>query len=334
MLTSSKTERSPATMQILMIALHYHDYTQAIADEFRLAGHSVKVHDIMPRSTAMKALRVVAPQMWQDRVDAHHQAILAAERGTSYDMVFFLQVHQMAVGLLDEFRTAFASARFVLYNWDSIKNHDYRPHLDRFDQALTFDPVDARAHNIEYLPLFCVRRLQALFGRGQDRPGIYFIGNVVKPARYEALHAFRTYCADKGVALQSFAACTPPVRLALLRQGIIPSGLSSGEISARDFEAMVTSCSTVFDFANHQQSGFTMRIFENLCMGKKIVSNNDRLLSEGFYSPDRIMTYTGLDFGGIAEFVDLPIAEPERRFEEYGIQKFADHLLSGRGHAF
>jgi hypothetical protein len=320
-------------MRILMIALHYHDYTHAIADEFRLAGHSVSLHDIMPRSTAMKALRVLAPQMWQDRVHAHHQAILDAERDNSYDMVFFLQVHQMALGLLDEFRSTFASARFLLYNWDSTANHDYRPHLDRFDQALTFDPVDARALNIGYLPLFCVRRLQALFGRGQDRPGLYFIGNVVKPARYEALDAFRRYCAGKDLALATFAACTPPVRLAMVRQGIIPSGLASGEISKADFEIMVTNCSTVFDFANHQQSGFTMRIFENLCMGKKIVSNNPLLLTEGFYSPDRIHTYSDLDFEGIAEFVAVPLAEPTRRFEEYGVEAFAGHLLTGRGHA-
>lgn len=319
-------------MNILLIALHYHDYTNQIAAELRGLGHHVSVHDIQPRDLVMKTMRITAPKRWQARLDAHHANILAAERGRPYDVVLFIQVHQMSADNLALFRREFGTAKFILYNWDSVANHDFRPHLGAFDSVATFDPGDARRYGLVHLPLFCVRDFQTLARREQDRHGVYFVGNIVNTARYEAVSAFRDYCDQSGVHLQMHLACTPVVQSRLLRARQFPRGVSLRAIARTRFIDMIETSTAVFDFANHRQTGYTMRVIENLCAGKKIITNNPRIAFEPFYSPDRIHVFQGLDFSGVAEFLAQPLVRPDENFSDFHLQNFLVRLLEGRGH--
>lgn len=321
-------------MNILIVALHYHDYTQRIIDEITALGHTVSVHDIMPRSLRMKAARVLQPALWQRWLDAHHEAILAAERGRVYDMVLFIQVHQLSQPNLAAFRETFADARFVLYNWDSIANHDYLGHVRAFDDVFTFDPDDARQHGFRYLPLFCTRDFQRPDRAVQQSRRVYFVGNIVNPRRYAALAAFRAYTARHGIVLDDYAACTPPAFINLLRAGLRPQRIKFESIAPAALARMVGTASATFDYANHHQSGYTMRVIENLCAGKKIITNNARVQNEWFYSPDRFFIFDRLEFDGVDAFLDVPLSDPNADFPEFHVQTFVGNLLDGRGHAF
>lgn len=320
-------------MNILLIGLHYHDYTTAIAAELRELGHDVRLHDIQPRNLLMKTLRVAAPGIWQRLLDAHHRRILRSERGTPTDLVLFIQAHQISQGNLQDFRSAFPDARFALYNWDSIANHDFLDRARFFDTIQTFDAADAARHGFVYLPLFASREFQDVPNRVVDPRSVYFVGNIVNPARYRALDAFRAFCGRHDISLRLYMACTPLVRRWLRQQGIAAQGLSSGSIEPAEFRDMLETSNAVFDFANHAQSGYTMRIFENLCAGKKIITNNPRIAREEFYSPDRILVMEDGEHDAIPSFLDLPLADKSRQFPAYHIQAFAEHLASGTGHS-
>ena len=320
-------------MNILLIALHYHDYTLNIASELRSLGHQVKVHDIMPRTFFMKSLRIVSTASWQKALDKHHEHIVELERENSYDLVLFIQVHQISHANMARFIEAFPASRFALYNWDSISNHDYRPYLSYFDDVSTFDPEDAKTHGLHYLPLFASREFQGLERRDQAKRAVYFVGNIVNPARYGAFDAFRDYCKREAISLQAFMVCTPPVWVKMFRAGYKPHGLAARPIEKAHFVEMVETSVAVFDFSNHAQTGYTMRIFENLCSGKKIITNNGRILAETFYSPDRIHVFNETDYSGVKAFLELPLADEEETFPAYHIQSFVRHLVDGTSHA-
>ena len=320
-------------MKILMIALHYHGYTEAIAEELRLLGHEVRLHDLQPRDLVMRALRVTAPKLWQARLNKHHSTILKAERGWAADLVLFIQAHQMSHTNFERFRIAFPSARFALYNWDSLANHDYLDKAQYFDTIQTFDPDDAERHGFLYLPLFASRQFQDVPNRVKNRRSVYFVGNIVNPKRYTALDNFRRFCADHEISFRLYMACTPVVRRKLARQKISASGLAHGSIDVAEFRDMLETSHAVFDFANHAQSGYTMRIFENLCGGKKIITNNRRIERETFFSPDRILVLPNDgQYESVPDFLDIPIEHPQERFSHYTIQAFAVHLTDGTGH--
>lgn len=313
--------------KILLIGLPYHHYTAEIIAAMRAQGHEVVFHDIQPRDLLMKTLRVTARSTYQRRLDAHHLRILAVERGKRYDMVMFIQVHQMAQGTLAALKRDQPDAEFVLYNWDSISNHDYRPHLHAFDRAYTFDPQDARAQGIGYLPLFCIPAFQRLQKREQQRKVIYFVGNIVSVQRYRAIQAFKRFCQREGITFNSYLACTPYVMTWLLRGGHWPSDVSMQSIDHRRFIDMIETATAVFDFANHQQSGYTMRTMENLCAGKKIITGNPGIKNEPFYSDDRILVFDGLDFSGVKAFLDQPLNAPDADFPEFHLSSFVARLV-------
>ena len=314
------------TKKILLIGLPYHNYTAAIVDELRVQGHEISFHDIQPRDLLMKTLRVAARSWYRRRIDDHHRRILAAERGKRYDMVLFIQVHQMALPILETLKRDQSGAEFVLYNWDSISNHDYRAYLPLFDRVYTFDPQDAQAQGIGYLPLFCIRSFLGLARREQRHKAIYFVGNIVSIQRYRAVQAFKTYCQQQGIVFHSFLACTPYVMTLLLRAGHWPSDVSIRSIAHARFIDMIETSVAVFDFANHKQSGYTMRTIENLCAGKKIITGNPGIKTESFYTDDRILVFDGLDFSAVKTFLDRPLLEPEASFPQFHLPNFVGRL--------
>lgn len=96
------------------------------------------------------------------------------------------------------------------------------------------------------------------------------------------------------------------------------------------FIDMIETSVAVFDFANHQQSGYTMRTMENLCAGKKIITGNHHIVNEPFYSPDRILVFDGFDFSGVRAFLDTPLRDSDARYGLYHVASFARQLLKSR----
>ncbi|WP_180901250.1 CgeB family protein [Martelella soudanensis] len=314
-------------MKILFVALDYHDYTQKIIAEMQSLGGEVTYVDILPRSTFYKVFRTLTPARYASFLRRHHARALKQAAQQRFDRVVFLQAHQVDLPLLGELRASQPGVPFVLYNWDSLSTHDYRPQAAFFDHVFTFDGDDAEANGFRYLPLFGTRQMQALRRDRTRARNVYTVGNIVNPKRYHAIIAFQAYCRSEGIDFKAFMKITPVVYFRMLRTGILPRGVSFRSITSRQFHDMMEQSVAVFDFANHQQSGHTMRTIENLCSGKKIITNNASVLNEPFFSEDRFLIFQDFDFSRVSAFLDVPLANPDARFEEYGIEAFTRQLL-------
>lgn len=313
--------------KILLIGLDYHNYTKEIIRELTELGHEVTYRDIQPRDFLTKTIRIIVPRLYKKRLERAHLAILDSEAGKQYELVLFIQAHQMDTSTLQRLKTSLPQAEFVLYNWDSLSNHDYRPQLPFFDRAYTFDSFDAKQLGIKYLPLFCIKAFQNLNKRNQETQKIYFVGNIVSVQRYEAIQAFKHYCKKEQIDFNCYLACTPFVLWRLLLNGHRPWDVKLRSITQSNFIDMIETSTTVFDFANHKQSGYTMRTIENLCAGKKIITANPLIKSDYFYTADRIHVFQDMNFSGIREFLNLPLQDPYQKFEEFHLHNFVKALL-------
>jgi hypothetical protein len=325
--TLGQQAQSSETKRLLLIGLRYHAYTSGIAAEFEQMGFAVTYHEVQPRSLLFQLARRLWPSLYRRMLDHHHRAIIAAEQNRQYDFVVFIQAHQVSIENLQTLRRQHAGARFVLYNWDSIYTHDYRPVMHVFDRVFTFDKADASALGIGYLPLFCLRSLQAMRTVPPSQGAVYCIGNVATAPRYLAVRAFAAYCRANGIPFYTHMTCSVYAFYLLLRQGIFPRGVTFLPISRKRAHDMIARSVAVFDFANHRQSGYTMRLIENLCMDRKIITNNENVLQEAFYSPDRIYTYRDLDFSGVKAFLARKLEGGVDAIEAYHIQNFVRRLI-------
>jgi len=314
-------------MRILFFGLNYHDYTRNIIDEMRAVVGDVTYVDIQPRSLFFKVLRTAGRRFYDRYLDVHHASAISKSKFVAYDKVVFLQAHQISLKNLSKLRAVQPNAEFTLYNWDSLSNHDYRQRVKFFDRVLTFDPVDARENGFGYLPLFCSRFMQGLRRDRVEPASLLMVGNIVKPGRYAAVESFRRYCAEHRLKFKQHLKVSPVVWFNLIRGGIYPREVSFRSIDKAGFCDLIETTSATFDFANHAQSGQTMRMMENLCLGKKIVTNNTWVKQEPFYSPDRIHVFNGLDFSGVADFLNGDLVDNDAVFSEYHIQSFVQQLL-------
>ena len=90
---------------------------------------------------------------------------------------------------------------------------------------------------------------------------------------------------------------------------------------------MLEKSRATFDFANHKQSGYTMRLIENMCAGRKIITENPRILNEPFYREDRFLLVDGYDFSAVPAFLERPITS-ELDVHAFHVDNWAARLIS------
>jgi hypothetical protein len=315
--------------RILFIGIRYYSYTDRIIEEMRAQGHLVDYHAIERVDPLSKTFKRYGPAGYARSLSAYHRRLIEAAGATRYDFVLLLQAHHFTRANLQALRQSQPQARFLLYNWDSLTTHDYSPHLDLFEASATFDPDDAARLGIHYLPLFALPEYFDV-ARSTDAAvyDLYFVGSVHSMARYEAVRRLSEYCRANRLRLKLYLHCSPPRFLGLLGRGKLMKGMTLRSVGTEAIVAMMQASRAVFDFSNHRQSGYTMRLVENMCAGKKVVTANQHIAGEPFFSEDRFLVLgSDLDFSGLKAFIDRPLAN-ERDFSSFSLASWTSRLLS------
>jgi hypothetical protein len=177
--------------------------------------------------------------------------------------------------------------------WDSVANVvNTEQKLPYFDKVLSFDPVDCKKfERFAYRPLFFLDKYcDAKPSRSSNR--LFFVGtlNGDRPKIISSLALLLSgvIVFDYWLFVRSrvelfFRQIFERELRNLDHSRLIFAPMSSKEISDRYEE-----CSAVLDIEHPKQTGLTMRTFEVIASGRKLVTTNINILSQDFYEPDRI----------------------------------------------
>ena len=313
--------------KILFVGINYHGYTEAIADELRAQfGCNLNYVDIQPRAFLWNLIKIVVPKIFRLFLNLYHKQHFRRAALVQYDYVLFLQAHQVEDSNLEFLRLSQPKAVFILYNWDSLANHDYLLKRMCFDRILTFDPCDAKEHNFEYLPLFCTRELQA-YKKNQSKD-IFMIGNIVNLRRVDAVREFKRFCVSEGISFHTHLRISALILTRLIRQKYTLENLSMRNASRRRVKSLYEQASVAFDWANHEQSGLTMRAAEALGTGKKLITNCSYLRDSKYSRRGQVLIINeSFDFSEVKNFVNKsPLSyAPD---EYFYIQSFISTLMN------
>ncbi|MES2495406.1 MAG: hypothetical protein V4618_04795 [Pseudomonadota bacterium] len=313
--------------KLLFIGINYYAYVGRLRDAFEQAGYDVDYREIEPVDFLSKTRKKFMPSMYWRRLADYHNRIIDEAADTQYDIVLFIQVHHFAPAQIDRLRSSQRNATFVLYNWDSLTTHDYRPWLGYFDKVSTFDPADAEALDVNYLPLFA---LDDYFEADQRRTkdfDLYFVGAIGTFYRFDALAKLSSYCHDRDIRVFFHLKCSPLMMIRLLLSGRRLPGMTFRSLGFAGIIDLIERSRCVFDFANHRQSGYTMRLIENMCAGLKVVTENPRVEGEDFYRADRFLVLKDVDFKNLQSFIERPITS-HLDTEQFRIGSWVSKLLS------
>jgi hypothetical protein len=266
---------------VLLICPEFHHYNNSIINAMTGAGAQVyyiptieeKLNDLFK----VKSLKVIG--------DYYHEQL---KKYHNYDITLLFQIRGENID--PELYAPFIQkgTRLVMYQWDSIENHDYTGLLPYFNKAFSFDRVDCEKYSsLRYLSNF--HEIKPV----KQEEEIYDLFNVAGFAywRYKLINNF--YALSKKNSLTTFIRLKLPLKtyLKFYATGHYtnPRLLTIKGVNKADYIKKLSQSKVVIDTPSPTQNGLTMRTIEALAANKKLITTNKQIEQEPFYSPNKIL---------------------------------------------
>lgn len=287
------TDPSLAGARILLIAPRFFGYDEAIAAELRRQGaHVVSLPDRPLLSPWYHAAARFAPGPISRATERLYRRRLKDLGPEPYDRVLVVNGQTVTPRLIRDLRQAHPAADFVYYLWDSLANRPGALALAAlFDRAYTFEPKTAMQHGLRFRPLF-------------------FDGSSAQPDMIESefdISFIGTAHTDRHVVIERLdAALAPgvrrlwylyiPARWVLAAYRLTNAHFRRARAGRFRFAPLPRAESqrifersrAILDIEHAKQIGLTIRTFETLGAGKKLVTTNPAIVDYAFYDPEVI----------------------------------------------
>ena len=322
---------------ILFICRKYFGYEKEIISTLEILGANVDhLIDVPFDSTLLKAIIRVIPNIANNRAASIYKKQLRNLGINNYDFIFIIIGETISERFLNSLKKNNPDAKLILFIWDSIKNNrrNLVPKFKIYDKVLSFQKEDAKKYNILFSPLFFITSFSAIerqipedfefdlsfFGTAHaDRPKIVQnliqnLPSIVKFHSYLFLHSrwlFRLY---KLIYSPYF--------------GIKEENINYQRVT-KDYIAEVYSKSkAVLDIQHPKQTGLTIRTFEVLASGRKLITTNSDIVNYEFYSADRILIIDRKNPIISTDFLFKEIAPISNEFlEKYSLKSWLFEVL-------
>jgi hypothetical protein len=273
------------TNKILLIAPRYFNYHNIISEALQQKGYIVDF--IEDKNSGFFYTMSMKFTYLRDKFKENHKnKILNKLKEDNYDLIIVIGGRTLDSYFWDTVNNSFKIKK-ILYQWDSIKNFDYRSLISHFDSVKTFDSEDARNLQIPYLPLFYKNSINQTVDEDLD---FVFIG-IWHSDRIEILNKIASYAEENNLKYH-FKVYHPRyiyLYMRYIKRTIAASPFFTFEtVPFKDVINYYKRAKCVVDINHPWQSGLTMRTIETIGSGKKLITTNSFIANEFFYDPKMI----------------------------------------------
>lgn len=319
----------------LLIAPEFYDYHKEIIRSVESKGLEV---DFYPEDITTITFRVLRhfSTLYVDYVRRKYlQKILDSIEFDTYKIVLIIRGGILTVGSLETLRAKLPTAKFIMYQWDSNRQSQYKDKIRYFDIIKTFDLSDSEEYGIEYQSLFYSQHYKNIASLKKDiKHDIIFYG-AFHSDRLEVIIKVDNFCTENDLAFKHHLYITKlSLMKNLLTRFIKFSDLKFLKTYKSNNTEILSSYSKarcVLDIELNIQTGITMRTFEALGSGVKVVTTNPYVAKDPIYSIeniciiDRNSPRVDLDFIK-SDFKECPL------YERSYIDNWLDNILDIHGH--
>lgn len=276
--------------KILLFTPRYFGYESIIVDRLSKQDYDVSRYDDRPsQSILKKSVLRVAPKLLAKYVDKYFDFILRKNKDVEFDLVFVILGQCFTEKILQKFKVAYPNAKFVLYMRDSIKNFpNTLKIMNYFDYCYSFDSDDCERYKFIFLPLFYSYSRDFIKVDEQQQYDVSCICTV-KKGKYLKLmkikksfnchfnnNFFFFYLQSKIVFFFLKLTCLEFKKAKL-------KDFQYKKLSYMQNLGIINNSKMVVDVQMANQSGLTMRTFETLSLGKKLITTNKNIKKYDFY---------------------------------------------------
>lgn len=320
--------------KVLLIASPYQDYYKKIAQALELIGTKVVCYKDEPNALLYYKYinsrfnnNSVLDIYYKIREKRTRQRILKEIEKQLFDYIIvikgFIVTHEFLISL----RIYNPDAKFILYQWDSVKSFDYTNMIKYFDKVFSFDYNDCKNNKlVNYLPLFYTDDYASISLDSQKhlKPQAFFLG--VKHSNrpvilteiadtFEALnfnYKFYLYVGFRGKIKSLFKKYK---YISLAR----PKKIA-------EFREEYSKSSVIIDVSSPTQSGLPIRIIEAVGANKKIITTNINIKNEAFYNSSNVFIWGQSSITQLENFLTTPKIQFDA--SDYSIHSFVKKLIT------
>jgi len=222
----------------------------------------------------------------------NERKILKRIKAKRFHFILIIKGSYLSNAFFENLKDLNPDAKFIMYQWDSLKNYgkatekNFMDNSPYFDKIYTFDRKDANTIvGLDYMPSFFINEYANPESEKQKSYDfdLFFIGGNHRN-RFGILEKLYENTKDFGLKF-CFLLLGGKENENFKIKGLqyIKTPLSHKEI----IEYLKKS-NVVIDIHSPKQDGLTTRCFEALALGKKLATTNALIAREPFYNPDNI----------------------------------------------
>lgn len=324
---------------ILYIGPSAFHYDQFIIHKLKQRGANVRVHDLEdlkpPINLYTRVMNKLNARFEQQEIQRHRmdfsRHVLA---GKEFDYVLVRQGFQMEEELVANLRKKNPGAKFINFHWDSIRpEYDILHIVKYFDTIFSFDFRDCQTQpNFRYLPLFFIDAYKDYYANHKRASNfkydLLFIGAWRNMERYQLIKKTEALCRESGLSFYHYLYHPPKYLYHNFRHGIKTPEARYKKLSHHEILSYFSKSNTIIDFPSSFQTGLTIRTFETLGSGKKLMTTNKNILNEPFYDPEYIEIIDLDHYTLNPDFIrNHPSHSMEEKMKDYSLDSYINKLF-------
>ena len=318
----------------------FFDYPQVIQAELESMGYEVDFYDDRPSTKGIvKAVIRVNKKLINGYIKKYFSKMMDEISTQRYDVVLLISGQSLSFSeeMIAEIKKKQPQARFVLYQWDSLKNFQYILKMHPFfEKKYSFDKADCKRYpDLRFLPLFYSRKYENI---GANTPEQYqydfsFVGTA-HPKKYKFIKKMSEELSR--VYPKQFIYFFFPSRIVYYYRKLKNSELKHAKkeefhftpLKGKEMDEIIRTSRCIMDSPQEGQLGLTIRVLEALGAKKKLITTNEDVKNYDFYCKENIYVYKeGFDFN--SSFFQQPYKVLEKNvYEKYALRNWLAELLS------
>lgn len=308
--------------QIALFALPFFGYENHILSQFEKQGY--KIHYISGRKGCLSdffiALFCDVPKVYQQHIKKELER-LPLEQIDIFLVIKGVNLTSEHIGYI---KSRNPKMRFVMYQWDSVRNFNYTELIPYFDKVATFDFKDAEQLSLEYVPLFYTEDITPE-PKIEENIDILLVGTYL-PERFEAMRSIKDIAQKNNLKFYYHIFVAPSYFYKNIKRfWSIRRDLSTRQISREKLIELYRRSKTILDVSNIDQTGMSMRVVESYGMNKKLITSNPAIEKDANVCEIMRIAQPASE-SEVLKLIDLEVERYKNR-EKLSIESWTKRLL-------
>jgi len=281
--------------KILFLAVRFFQYEKAITQRLSELGAEVDFYDERPsNSNFAKGVIRFNKKLYQSFINRYYQSIIHEIQNKKYDYFLLIKGEAVPAYFLEKIRFLNPEVEMIYYNFDPLKEYPVLiSNLEYFDKKFTFERSDSVRYGLSFRPLFYLDEYKLLVSNIPMDYDIVFIGSA-HTDRYIVGEQVRSVAEE--LKFKCFFYYYAMGKIAFRLRKIVDKELKQFEnkklcfakLSHHQIIDYYRRTKSVLDINKPFQDGLTIRTFEVLASGRKLITTNSDIKNYPFYNPKNI----------------------------------------------